>query len=90
MHYPRSVHFWALSKALDGEARLESFLKWSDQPLIKFAEWGLVILLALHLGFGLRLLIVEFGPARKLYNDLVTASAIGALVTGVVFVIRIF
>ena len=40
------VHFWALGQALQGEARLESFLRWTDAPLFKFAEWGLVLLLA--------------------------------------------
>jgi fumarate reductase subunit D len=35
-------------QALKGEAGLEGFLRFADQPLVKFAEWGLVLLLALH------------------------------------------
>ena len=27
------AHFWALGQALQGEARLESFLRWTDAPL---------------------------------------------------------
>jgi fumarate reductase subunit D len=42
------LHFWALAQALKGEAGLEGFLRFADQPLVKFAEWGLVLLLALH------------------------------------------
>ncbi len=58
------VHFWALSKSLQGEASLNSFLRWTDTALFKFAEWGLVCLLAAHLVGGLRLLLIEFAPWR--------------------------
>jgi fumarate reductase subunit D len=53
------LHFLILGLAIDGEARLESFLRWSDAPLVKLAEAGLVFLLAVHLLGGLRLLAVE-------------------------------
>ena len=46
------LHFWALGQALHGEARLESFLRWSDQPLVKFAETALVLLLAANFTSG--------------------------------------
>ena len=39
------VHFWALGKGL----QLDEFLRWTEQPLVKFAEWGIVVLLAAHL-----------------------------------------
>ena len=58
------VHFWALSKSLQGEAVLNSFLRWTDTVLFKFAEWGLVCLLAAHLVGGTRLLLIEFAPWR--------------------------
>ena len=54
------LHFWALGQALRGEEKLESFLRWSDQPLVKFAETALVLLLAAHMTGGLRLLALEF------------------------------
>jgi fumarate reductase subunit D len=54
------LHFWALGNALHGEARLESFLRWSDQPLVKCAEVILVLLLAAHMAGGVRLLMLEF------------------------------
>jgi fumarate reductase subunit D len=54
------LHFWALGNALQGEARLDSFLRWSEQPLVKCAEVILVLLLAAHLAGGVRLLMLEF------------------------------
>ena len=32
------VHFWALSQALNGEAALQSFLAWTEDPLVKVGE----------------------------------------------------
>ncbi len=53
------LHFLALGLAINSEDALGSFLRWSDQPLVKFAESGLVGLLAIHLLGGLRLLVIE-------------------------------
>ena len=47
------LHFWALGLALRGEAALESFLRWSDQPLVKASEAALVLLLAVAAGVAL-------------------------------------
>lgn len=55
------MHFWALSTSLQGASALDSFLRWTDMPLFKFAEWGLVLLLSAHLIGGIRLLVLEFG-----------------------------
>jgi len=57
------MHFWALGQAVE-EARLDAFLAVADQPLFKLAEWGLVVLLALHLAFGTRILAMEMLPWR--------------------------
>ena len=50
------VHFWALGLGLE----MDAFLRWTEQPVVKFAEWGIVVLLAAHLGGGLRVLAIEF------------------------------
>ena len=68
-------HFWALGQALGGAARLDSFLRWTEQPLVKLAEWGLVVLLAAHLAGGLRLLALEFLPWRDWQKSLLAAAA---------------
>jgi succinate dehydrogenase subunit D len=54
------VHFLALSLALNGAARLDGFLRWTEQPLVQAAEAVLVFLLTVHLLGGLRVLLVEF------------------------------
>ena len=53
------LHFLTLGLAIEGEARLEGFLRWSDRPLVKLAESILVLLLAIHMLGGLRLLVLE-------------------------------
>ncbi|MCB2054740.1 MAG: succinate dehydrogenase [Geminicoccaceae bacterium] len=82
------VHFWALGTAMGGAENLDAFLILADHPLVKFAEWGLVVLLALHLLLGLRVLLIE-GVARA--GDLVqsrgvvVSSAATALLVGLLF-----
>jgi fumarate reductase subunit D len=53
------LHFLTLGLAIDGEARLESFLRWSDAPAVKVSEAVLMFLLTVHALGGLRLLAVE-------------------------------
>ena len=75
------LHFLALGLALEGAAGLDRFLAVADLPLVVFAEWGLVVLLTLHLGFGLRLLALELLPwqgARKGWIGWGAGAALGA------------
>ncbi|MBI2296860.1 MAG: succinate dehydrogenase, cytochrome b556 subunit [Betaproteobacteria bacterium] len=83
------LHFWALGQALAGEAALESFLRWSDQPLVKFAETGLVLLLAAHLAGGARLLMLEFLAWRDWQKSLLAAAAAITLAAGLAFLLNI-
>ena len=64
------VHFYVLASAIDGAARLDGFLRWTEQPLVKFAEAALILLLAAHLTGGLRLLFLEFVGCRGVRLDL--------------------
>jgi len=79
------LHFWALGQALDGEARLESFLRWTDHPLVKASEWAIVLLLAIHLTGGVRILMIEFLPWRDWQKTLAAAAAAVALAIGLMF-----
>ena len=87
------LHFLALGLALEGEASLDQMLKLSDMALFKFAEWGLVSLLALHLLFGARLLIMELLPwGSDVLNDragLVGWSVGLTLAAGLVFIVGV-
>ncbi len=79
------LHFLALGTALQGEEKLEGFLRWSEQPLVKIAEWILVMLLAAHLAGGLRLLALEFLPWREWHKALAALGAAFAVAAGLVF-----
>ena len=83
------LHFWALSQALRGEARLDAFLRWSDQPLVKFAETALVLLLAAHLTGGLRLLALEFLAWRNWQKGLLAAAGGATLAVGLLFLLNL-
>ena len=79
------VHFLALGTAIEGEAKLEGFLRWSEQPLVKIAEWILVMLLAAHFAGGLRLLALEFLPWREWHKALAAVAAAFAVAAGLAF-----
>jgi succinate dehydrogenase cytochrome b556 subunit len=79
------LHFWALGQALQGEAKLESFLRWTDQPLVKASEWAIVLLLAVHLTGGVRILMIEFLPWRDWQRTLAAIAAAAALAIGLLF-----
>lgn len=83
------VHFWALGQAIHGEAALEGFLRFADRPLFKFAEWGLVTLLALHMMGGVRLLLIEFGPWSGLRKNWIAGAAGFGLATGMAFALAL-
>lgn len=79
------AHFLALGLALDSDARLEGFLRWSEQPAVIAAEWILVILLGAHLAGGLRLLALELLPWRNWQKSLAALAAGFALAAGLAF-----
>ena len=83
------LHFWALGQALGGEAGLDRFLRWTDQPLVKFAETGLVLLLAAHMAGGVRLLMLEFLAWRNWQKSLLAAATGVSLAAGLAFLLNL-
>lgn len=83
------LHFWALGQALHGAAALDGFLRWTEQPLVKLAETGLVLLLAAHLAGGLRLLALEFLEWREWQKSLLAAAAGVSLVAALAFLLNL-
>ncbi len=79
------AHFLAMGLALQGEARLDTFLRWTEQPLVIAGEYILVILLGAHLAGGLRLLALEFLPWRNWQKSLAALAAGFALAAGLAF-----
>jgi fumarate reductase subunit D len=84
------LHFLALGLAINGDARLDSFLHWSEQPMVKLAETGLVFLLTVHLLGGLRVLVIENFVWRDGQKQLAMLAAALAAVVGLVFLARVF
>ena len=82
-------HFIALGSALQGAAAFDEFLAWTQQPLVKFAEWGIVLLLAAHLGGGLRVMALEFLPWRDWQKGLAAAAAAGAIAVSLAFALAL-
>ncbi|MFK7942754.1 MAG: succinate dehydrogenase [Paracoccaceae bacterium] len=79
------AHFYVLSLALD-TAAMNDALAWTDLTAFKFAEFGLVFLLAAHLFGGLRLLALEFLPWTPHHKTLAAgAIALSALISGTFF-----
>ena len=79
------AHFLALGLALEGAEPLDRFLAFADLPLVKAAEWGLVVLLAIHLVLGARLLMLELGPWRGMRTAWIGWAAGIAAAIGLAF-----
>ncbi|MDG1449603.1 MAG: succinate dehydrogenase, cytochrome b556 subunit [Ascidiaceihabitans sp.] len=69
------AHFYILSLALTQPERLEYFLNFAENPLVKVAEFGLVFGLTVHMFGGLRLMAMEWLP----WSDNQKTLAAGAL-----------
>lgn len=83
-------HFYVLGLALEGNAELDRFLLWSDAPLVKLAEIGLVFLLAVHLFGGLRLLALENLSWREPQKHYAALAFAGAFFIACGFLLRAF
>lgn len=82
------AHFYVLALALREPERLDGFLHWAEYPIVKFAEFGLVFLLAVHFFGGLRLLALEFLPWSGKQKTLAAAAVSGAFLISATFLLR--
>lgn len=80
------LHFLTLGLALDGARELDAFLALAELPWVKVSEWALVVLLSVHLAFGLRILALEFLPWRGARKHWIGWGAGAALAAGLVYV----
>ena len=81
------VHFYVLSLALTQPDRLDGFLVWTQVPMVKAAEFGLVFLLAVHIFGGLRLMAMEWLPWTAGQKTLAASVVAGALCLSGVFLL---
>jgi fumarate reductase subunit D len=82
------LHFLALGLAIDGEARLDGFLEWTANPVVKLAETLLVFLLAVHMLGGIRVLLIENLPWREGQKRLATVALAAAALAAIAFLLR--
>ena len=83
------LHFLALATALNGADALDAFLKATSTPLAKFAEWGIVVALAVHMTLGLRVLAIEFLPWRERTLAVVATCVVAAFAVGLAFLLNL-
>lgn len=83
-------HFLALGIAISGEAQLDGFLHWADQPLVKLSESLLVGLLVVHLLGGVRLLVLENFAWRDGQKWLALLAVAGAMIAVFLFLTSAF
>ncbi len=83
-------HFYVLGLALEGGDVLNRFLHWSELPLVKFAEFGLVFLLAVHFFGGLRLLALENMPWSNRQKNYAAVAVAAAFFVAGGFLLRAF
>ena len=83
------LHFTLLARALNGEAALDAALRLTELPGVKFAEWGLVVLLAMHTMGGVRLLLIEFADWTGLRKNWIALSLGVSLVAGLAFALAL-
>ena len=80
------LHFWVLALALTDAAALDGFLVFTDLTAVKIAEFGLVLLLAVHLFGGMRLMALEWLPWSPPQKSLAAASVgISVFLSGIFF-----
>ena len=82
------LHFLALASALRGADALDSILAVTRHPLVKAAECGLVLALALHMALGLRVLVIEWLPWRERTAAAVSLCFGAALGVGLAFLLN--
>jgi fumarate reductase subunit D len=80
------LHFLVLGLMLE-PATADAFFRWTEQPLVKLAETVLVILLAVHLTGGLRLMALEFLPWSDTQKTRIAVAFGLALAAGLLFVL---
>ena len=82
------LHFLLLGTAINDADALQRALAFTDHPLVKVAEWGLVVLLTVHLLFGLRILALEMTSWPSRYDNRaswVIPALVISLLAGVIF-----
>ena len=82
------LHFLALATALHGADALDSFLAATSNPLVKLTECALVVVLAIHMSLGLRVLAIEFLDIHERTLAVLSGCAAATVAIGLVFLLN--
>jgi fumarate reductase subunit D len=82
------MHFIALGTALSGADSFQSFLGVTHNGFVRFAEWGLVTALGMHMAIGLRVLAIEFLAIRERSAIVVSACVACSVTVGLLFLLN--
>jgi len=83
------LHFLALATALNGANALDAFLKVTRLPFAAFAEWVMVVALAIHLSLGLRLLAIELFGFREKTIAALSVCLAAVFTVGLIFILNL-
>jgi fumarate reductase subunit D len=82
------LHFLALATALNGAKALDAFLAVTRQPIVAFAELGIVVALAVHMTLGLRVLAIEFLDFREKTMAALSVCIAAVFAVGLIFILN--
>mgnify|MGYP002876204799 FL=1 len=77
-----------LGLAVERSADMDAFLSWTEAPVVKLLETGLVILLAAHMTGGLRILAIEFLAWRDWQKSVVAVTGGLSVAAGLLFLLN--
>jgi fumarate reductase subunit D len=81
------LHFLALGLAINGEAKLDDFLRWTADPLVKLSESAVLFLLIAHMLGGMRLLAIESLPWRHRQKPIAAAALLAAALAAIAYML---
>jgi len=84
-------HFLMLGLAFEGANTMDRYLAMTNVLAAKIAEWVLVTFLALHLFFGIRLLVLELLPwpsPQGIRKRWIPIAGGAAVIVGIIFLVR--
>lgn len=81
-------HFWVLSMAITEPDTVNGFLLLTESGAIKFAEAGLVFLLAVHMFGGMRLMAMEWLPWSPSQKTLAAGATALSFLIAALFLLR--
>jgi succinate dehydrogenase subunit D len=82
------LHFLALATALNGANAIDGFLALTRQPILAFFEFAIVIVLAIHMTLGLRVLAIEFFDFRENTVVVLTGCLAAVFAIGFIFILN--